>query len=955
MSLNRTALPLLFAGLLAATAGDARADPVRASGSVRGDTGRLTLSWPAPVGFEARSVGGRHILRFARPVEADFAAAVAPLGRFVEPPVIGEQGRSLSFPLKPGVVALTFADKTRVVIDLFAGFPPPVVAAQEHPGPGAAGPETAIKPPVAAPNRTQRKDAAPAAAPRKDDAAGAALPSLRFDWPEPVAAAAFHRAGALWLIFDKPSQQDVARLKATAGDAVRSLEQRPHPRATVLRLELPREGLADLGRDGLAWILRLGSPAAEPAGGLEPAVRQDLDGAALAVPVAEPAAPVALADPAIGDTLVVVPVVASGHGLARERSYPEVRLLASLQGVVVRPLVDDLVVRPAREAIEIARPGGLALTAMDAAGRARAELRSVPPRERLLQVEPGAGQTIGAVLPARQVIEAALAGTASAADREPLWLRYARLSLGQGLAAEALGALERIREARPAFAEEPAFRAMRGAAMLLLGRLADADADLGHPALADHPEAAAWRTALRVAQGRSGETTGSLGAQAAIVASYPPALRRALLPGLAEAAIDAEEPALAEKLVALLAAEAEGAAGKAAAAFLEGRRLAANGDVPGALAKWREVEAAPDPERRNQVRAEYAALDLALAEKRMEPAAAVDALEALSFAWRADGLELAVLRRLGEVQLGLGDFAAALRTFKRAASSFPAAMQADDIPAKMTQAFAALFLGETAAKLTPLQAVALYDEFRELTPADARGDRVLEAVTERMVELDLLGRATALLESQVRFRLTGAPRAAAAARLASLYLLDDKPAPALKALEATAEANLPEALVRDREVIAARALVRLGRAKEALARLKAIDTPDAAAVRADAHWRLGDWAGAAGSLAAVLAADDRAQGHADPDVRSERVLHLAVAMALAGDEAGLQRLAAAEAAAMGRSRWKDVFPLIAANTMPRADLQAIAEDAGPVDRFRAYLAGSHAARDQSSGSTAEPM
>ena len=35
-------------------------------------------------------------------------------------------------------------------------------------------------------------------------------------------AAAFHRAGALWVIFDKPSQQDVARLKAAAGDAVRT-------------------------------------------------------------------------------------------------------------------------------------------------------------------------------------------------------------------------------------------------------------------------------------------------------------------------------------------------------------------------------------------------------------------------------------------------------------------------------------------------------------------------------------------------------------------------------------------------------------------------------------------------------------------------------------------------------------------------------------------------------------
>jgi hypothetical protein len=339
----------------------------------------------------------------------------------------------------------------------------------------------------------------------------------------------------------------------------------------------------------------------------------------------------------------------------------------------------------------------------------------------------------------------------------------------------------------------------------------------------------------------------------------------------------------------------------------------------------------------------------------MQPAAAIDALEGLSFAWRGDSLELAVLRRLGELQLGQSDLAGALRTFKRAAASFPTAMQTDDIPAKMTQAFAALFTGEAAARLPALQAVALYDEFRELTPADARGDRVIEAVVERMVELDLLGRATALLESQVRFRLTGAPRAAAAARLASLYLLDDKAEAALKAVEASAEASLPGELVRDRQIIAARALVRLGRGKEALQRLETIDTPEAAAVRADAQWRLGDWTGAARSLASVLAADGTAKDGAIPAARSDRVLHLAVALALAGDEAGLGRLAEAEGAAMAQSRWKDVFPLIAAHGVPDRDLQALAEDAGPVDRFRAYLAGAQAAGGQSSGSTAEPM
>ncbi|MDZ3836016.1 MAG: hypothetical protein U0S49_01430 [Rhodospirillales bacterium] len=228
MSLNRTTLSLLLAGALAAATGEVRADAVRASGSVRGDTGRLTLSWPAPVEFEARSVGGRHILRFARPVEADFAAALAPLHRFLEPPTIGDQGRSVSFPLKPGIVALTFADKTRVVIDLFAGFPPPVAAAQEHAAPVAAAQEHStpaaaeglqgiIKPPVAAPNRVARKDA-PVVSAAGADAAGAAAPALRFDWAEPVAAAAL-----------RPRRRAVAHLRQAVAAGHRPAANRRRP------------------------------------------------------------------------------------------------------------------------------------------------------------------------------------------------------------------------------------------------------------------------------------------------------------------------------------------------------------------------------------------------------------------------------------------------------------------------------------------------------------------------------------------------------------------------------------------------------------------------------------------------------------------------------------------------------------------------------------------------------
>ncbi len=592
-----------------------------------------------------------------------------------------------------------------------------------------------------------------------------------------------------------------------------------------------------------------------PALAVAPLLREDPDGRrSLALPVAEPGAPLAVTDPVLGDTLILVPTVPLGAGVRRVHAYPQFRLLASAQGFVVHPLVDDLRVRAGREAVEVTRAEGLSVTPVDAADDARARLRAPAGHEPLMGLDAGSASVDAAFTLVRQDLEAALAASEAPDRRESLHLRLARHYLAHGFAAEALAAVNAGEHDHTAIATERAgldladeapFLALRGASLVLLGRTAEAARVLAEPSLADHVEAAAWRTAIRAGQGQASGEKATLAAQAAVVAGYPRTLRKVLLPPLAEAAIDAGDPPLASKLVSLVAAEAAGDREKAQAGYLEGRRLAANGDVTGALEAWREVEMGPDPERRSRVRAAAARVDLALAEKRMKPDEAIATLDRLSFAWRGDLLEFAVLRRLGDLYLDRADYPSALRTLRRAATNFPDEAQTAGLPAKMSQAFAALFVGEHADKLRPIEAIALYDEFRELTPAGARGDAVVAAVAERMIALDLLGRAAALLDSQIRYRLVGAERATAGARLAAVRLLDDKPEAALKSLRLTAADALPASLKSERQMIEARALARLGRTKEALARLDGAATAEAAAIRADIFWAMKDWRRAA--------------------------------------------------------------------------------------------------------------
>jgi tetratricopeptide (TPR) repeat protein len=944
----------------AAQAPAAEPPPVRVRRGEHRRFSRIVFDWTGPIDYRVTANGGELKVTFDKAARLDLTRLERRPLRNVRlvGAATGEGTSHVDLAVAEGADVRDFRQGTMVVIDVY---PPSSDAESERKE--AAPALAAVMTPVPAPNRSTAAgptllqggasmlgEEGERGAAGDSDAAGITPRLLRFDWPEPVAAAVFRRGDTLWVVFDRPSLQDLAALHQAGGEVIRDLEQRPHPRATVLRMKLAAGWNATVQRDGLSWLIALDhEPKAEPIA-VEPMLREDPGGRrSLVLPVAEPGAPLAVTDPDFADTLVLVPTVPLGYGIRRNYAYPELRLLASTQGFAIRPLVDDLRVRADRESVELTREGGLALTPIDEAIAARARLRLEGDDERLISNVAGCGSLRGFTR-ARQELEAALAAAEGIETRENMLLRLADLNLCHGFAAEALGALDLARLDRAEIEADARYHALRGAALVLLGRGTEAEGALSHPSLAGRVEPAAWRTALAIARGGDVEDGETLGAQASIVTDYPQVLRSALLPRLAEAAVDAGDAPLAAKLVALVSAEAHSAGEKAQAKFLEGRRLAANGDVPGALAKWREVEAGPDPDRRSRVRAAEARVALALAEKRMDVSEAIDALDSLSFGWRGDALEFDILRRLGDLHLARGDYPSALRTLRRAATNFPGAAQAAEIPAKMTRAFAALFVGKDADARAPLEAIALYDEFRELTPAGARGDAVVSAVARRMVALDLLGRAAALLDSQVRYRLVGVERARTGSRLASIYLLDSKPQAALDTLQMTAQDGLPSALVAERRMIEVRALARLGRMVEALERLGAAETEETAAIRADISWALEDWRQAARSLAQVLAArgpGGSAKGSAQaPEPRegdADTALHLAVALALAGDEDGLARLNKAQAERMAASRWRDVFPLIVDGTMPAADLQALSRDLRPVDRFRAYLARGSAA------------
>ena len=155
--------------------------------------------------------------------------------------------------------------------------------------------------------------------------------------------------------------------------------------------------------------------------------------------------------------------------------------------------------------------------------------------------------------------------------------------------------------------------------------------------------------------------------------------------------------------------------------------------------------------------------------------------------------------------------------------------------------FEELFLSGKGNTLSRVDSLALYFDFQEFTPIGRRGDEIVRRLADRLVELDLLEQAGALLQHQVDNRLFGAARATVAARLATIRLMDGKPTQALEALRGTRLPELPQAINRARLLLEARALSDLSRTDLALEVVEGESGAEVDRLRADILWNARRW------------------------------------------------------------------------------------------------------------------
>ena len=258
--------------------------------------------------------------------------------------------------------------------------------------------------------------------------------------------------------------------------------------------------------------------------------------------------------------------------------------------------------------------------------------------------------------------------------------------------------------------------------------------------------------------------------------------------------------------------------------------------------------------------------------------------------------------------------------------------------ADMSDLFERLYLDGEADKMQPVQALGLFYDFKELTPVGPNGDRMVRGLAGRLVALDLLDQAEALLQHQVEERLEGVGRAQIAADLAMIYLRDRKPEKALTAIELSRQPNMPVDLLNERRILEAKAYLDLGRTEQAVEILERDRSAEAQRVRADAAWRDRDWPRAAAELKQVLTM--RARGAAFTDDDRKVILRAAIALTFAENSAGLTALRRDYGAAMAGSPDADSFEVVSAGIDANgAQLREIARAVARTDLLDRFLRG----------------
>jgi hypothetical protein len=760
--------------------------------------------------------------------------------------------------------------------------------------------------------------------------------TLTFGFQQPTPAAAFRRGNTLWVVFDGGQAVTTEGLVENSGGLIKRVRQIPTDEGLALLIDLAEPRLTSLDYTSEGWKLALSNTLSSPVTPLAMASSFDDNGMShLQVTLEGMGKTHWLQDPDAGDRMAAVTALPPSRGMIRARDLLELRVLPSAQGLVIQPLADDLRIAYDDTSVLVGRPDGLSLSTITE-GQADNGPFIAPP----------AGQSpyntqaweSAQKMPFEQRSEELLrvvAGTNSDAEKLGARQQLADFYLARGQYSDAKAVQDVIRADAPQMKRDPKSALLYASTLINLRQYDDALKELNTGQLANNPVAALWRSVAETELGRFGRAREAFQKGAPALTALPVDVQNTIRLAAVQSAVDSKDFAAAQvQLDALETLSPLADAEKRQ--LLRGRMAQAMGQNGLALEMYGQAMTGTNEEIAAHAR-------LWSSEMRMESGelkgdAAITAMESLATGWRGDDVEGRALAHLATLYVEHERWRDAFTAMRTAVQLKAQSELTRKVQNDMSTMFAQLFLGQGEHMAPPtLDSVALFYDFKELTPPGRNGDEMIRQLADRLADVDLLDSAAELLDYQINYRLQGAARAQVAARAALFHLMNHNPTAAYRILQTTRQANLPMDLVRNRLLLEARALSELGRTDLALDMLTDYEGSDVLQLRADILWHAKRWQLAAESL--ELSLGNRWQGdEALDDNARQNVMRTAIAYVQARDNLGLERFRAKYAAKMADGPDAKAFEVITAATAERgADFDAVSEAVVASDMMQAFL------------------
>lgn len=721
--------------------------------------------------------------------------------------------------------------------------------------------------------------------------------TITFAWPKYVAASAFVRGSKIWVVFN---DQATTSFHNSISDSVfGNIKQEESSIGSIFTLDLKNSEEKPniiMYRDGFNWFLEfsktnikpkdvriLSRPLAAP----QPRVEIELEEVALE--------PIRINDEYVGDSFVIIPFIDGGVAVAEKFTFVDFTIPKTVQGAVVIPKSDTLKVRNEGFLIKIEGAAGLNI----APRVLKKQESKFEQSDQKFQMDEFIDDYLSILsiktfqvtdekyLETVSQIYNALEKSKTPEKHSKVLGNWALFNLANGLYKEGLVVIKLLKKEDPQFGNTYNVKLIEAVLNFMDGNYTTAYDVVKRISIVDVPltlrrEVRFWQAIIGYSVSGSDDFLTRLDPMSLFseksvnfLSDYNDKVIYEIITSIVLEKIKDRSYSDVSSLLKMLNDLKVPVHEQNYIHAITAEYYAALDKQEEALKEWDKcIEDINDLKNRTYCR--YKKANFEYYTKRIKYKEYVDELEGIAASWHGDQFEIDVLSTLGDKYVENKDYINALRSWDKIVTYYPFTPDSLRLSKKMSDTFVNFFTENKDEQLSHLQALALFYEFDKLVPIGDVGDDVVTKFTDHLIALDLLDRASALLNHQIKNRLNGNRREKAINKLAKIYLQNSEPVYAVDIIK-TGESyiTLPDDIAKERRYIHAVALHQNHEDTKALKLLKGDYSQQADEIKAEIYWSVQDWKNFNDSIEPRIYRIRDAEQKLTPD-EMESVLKLAI-------------------------------------------------------------------------------